>query len=195
MKFCPQSGHPFPDTTTWPKTCPACGHQVWDNPKPVAITLCAFADRLVLIQRRSNLADHGKWALPGGYVNPNEDPEIAAARELREETECLDPVTGALAHSGIELPPDAFTEFKTIGRPHRNQILLFYLAQGPRVEEVVERWWRESEPLRRAHPVDAPWNHEVLAVDRYDPAQPAHLEIAFETHQQMIERWLARHTG
>ncbi len=195
MKFCPQSGHPFPDATTWPKTCPACGHQAWDNPKPVAITLCAFAGHLLLIQRNTGFADHGKWALPGGYVNPNEAPDVAAARELREETESLDPATGALTWPGIELPPDAFEEFKTIGRPPRNQILLFYIAHGPAVEEAVERWWRDSASRRRSHPAGVPWNGEVLAVDRFDPRQPDRLEIAFETHQQMIARWLAGRSG
>ncbi len=192
MKFCPECGHAFPETKTWPKTCPACNHQEWANPKPVAIALCAFAGGLLLIRRNTGLADHGKWAMPGGYVEPFEVPEVTAARELREETEYRDPATRALIHPGVELPSDVFEDFKTIGRGPRNQVLLFYLAQGPRIEEAIERWWRESETHRQAHPVDAPWNTEALAVDRYDPAEPTRLEIAFETHQQMIDCWLAR---
>lgn len=37
---------------------------------------------LLMIQR----SDDGSWALPGGYVDPGEDPVDAAARELAEET-------------------------------------------------------------------------------------------------------------
>jgi 8-oxo-dGTP pyrophosphatase MutT (NUDIX family) len=37
----------------------------------------------LLLQRRS---DDGTWGLPGGYVEPGESVEEAAARELQEET-------------------------------------------------------------------------------------------------------------
>ncbi|MEV4581845.1 NUDIX domain-containing protein [Nonomuraea jabiensis] len=45
---------------------------------------------LVMVERSDG---HG-WALPGGYVEPGEDPEAAAVRELAEET-CLDLATAS----------------------------------------------------------------------------------------------------
>jgi 8-oxo-dGTP diphosphatase len=53
--------------------------------------------RRVLAARRSrpeSLA--GLWELPGGKVEPGEDPEATATREIREELGCVVGVTGWL---------------------------------------------------------------------------------------------------
>jgi 8-oxo-dGTP diphosphatase len=43
------------------------------------------AQRVLLI-RRARAPAAGSWTLPGGRVEPGEDPEAAIVRELREET-------------------------------------------------------------------------------------------------------------
>ncbi len=46
-------------------------------------TVISLADNTVLVLRRS---DNGKWNFPGGKVEPGENLEQAAAREVLEET-------------------------------------------------------------------------------------------------------------
>ena len=50
----------------------------------------------VLLIRRGEEPYAGRWALPGGYLNPDETIEEAALRELREETGIALPDTGTL---------------------------------------------------------------------------------------------------
>lgn len=50
---------------------------------PIAAVLVCRTPREVLLHRRS---DGGLWSVPGGVVEPGESLEMAARRELREET-------------------------------------------------------------------------------------------------------------
>jgi 8-oxo-dGTP diphosphatase len=54
----------------------------------IASVLLVNQDGALLLQLREPDArmDPGRWGLPGGHVEPGEDPAFAARRELREET-------------------------------------------------------------------------------------------------------------
>ena len=63
-----------------------------DYPRPSATADLALTRRdgsEILLIKRGNHPFIGKWALPGGFVNPDETIEAAAARELFEETGIL----------------------------------------------------------------------------------------------------------
>jgi 8-oxo-dGTP diphosphatase len=67
----------------------------YDFPRPsVTVDIILFTfheDRLkVLLIRRNHAPFAGRWALPGGFVNIDEDLEDAARRELNEETNVSD---------------------------------------------------------------------------------------------------------
>uniref|UniRef100_UPI0011E4D6B4 NUDIX domain-containing protein n=1 Tax=Streptomyces sp. WAC05950 TaxID=2487419 RepID=UPI0011E4D6B4 len=85
---CSTCGAPY-GTTTWPRSCPACGATAYRNPLPVAVTLLPVEDAdgtgLVVITRTIEPA-LGGIALPGGFIDFGEDWRDAVVRELREET-------------------------------------------------------------------------------------------------------------
>lgn len=90
----------------------AAGKFVYPYARPMltadSVILAESDDQLkVLLVRRKNPPFRGCWALPGGYVNENEQVLHAAARELAEETNL----------TGIKLQPIGF--FDTPGRDPR----------------------------------------------------------------------------
>tara|TARA_R110000787_G_scaffold281671_2_gene393136 strand:- start:13084 stop:13377 length:294 start_codon:yes stop_codon:yes gene_type:complete len=55
--------------------------------RPVVATITAvFRNGQVLLVRRANPPDSGRWGFPGGKVDLGESLEEAAIRELSEET-------------------------------------------------------------------------------------------------------------
>lgn len=88
----------------------------------VTVDVAVFTRRedryvVALIERR-NEPHQGAWALPGGFVELDEDLPEAASRELAEET-------------GIQVAPDLLTQVGAYGAPGRD----------PRMRVVTILYW------------------------------------------------------
>ena len=65
--------------------CAKCYAIHYENPKPTA-TLIFPREIEILLVKRAKEPGKGLWGLPGGFIERKESPEIAAVRELKEET-------------------------------------------------------------------------------------------------------------
>lgn len=66
--------------------CQRCGWISYNNPLPVVVCAAKNKKNRILVAKRNLMPGMGKWALPGGFIESNEDPGIACLRELKEET-------------------------------------------------------------------------------------------------------------
>lgn len=66
------------------EACATCDFVLWRDPKVVTMVLVE-TDGGLLVGRRAIEPAYGAWCLPGGFVNHDEAPAEAAARECFEE--------------------------------------------------------------------------------------------------------------
>ena len=133
----------------------------YNYPKPSVTTDCivlklAGAIKKVLLIKRKHDPFMGKWALPGGFVEIDEDLEAGANRELEEET---------------GLKNIALTQFKTYGTPGRDPrgrtISVVYYGfstnKSPKIEagdDAAEASWFDLNDLP-----ELAFDHEEILKD------------------------------
>ncbi len=108
------------------------GKYVYDWPRPmVSVDAAVFAffrnkAKLLLVNRKKE-PFKGKWALPGGFVNIDEELDDAVARELAEET--------AL----VGVPLEQIYTFGNVGRdPRGRQITILYMGIATKRQNKIK---------------------------------------------------------
>ena len=113
----------------------------YDYPRPCVTTDCLVFRKIdsvwsVLLIERGNEPFKGCWALPGGFLEMEEDLDTCAARELQEET----------GLTGIELH-----QFYAFGAPNRD----------PRHRTISVAYWgvdnTEQQAVGSDDAVEARW--------------------------------------
>jgi len=135
------------------------GKYVYDWPRPMVTVDAAvftFSDdkAKVLLINRGNEPFKGKWALPGGFVDMDEELEDAVARELEEET--------GLATVQLE----QMRTFGTVGRdPRGRQITIVFMGiateEQTRIkagDDAAQAQWFDIEKL----PKDMAFDHNEV---------------------------------
>ncbi len=88
MRYCPHCTCALEDQPAYGRVrpvCPTCGYVHFLTPK-VGVSVLIEKDGRVLLVRRAIEPGLGQWSLPSGFIEWDESPEVAAVREVAEET-------------------------------------------------------------------------------------------------------------
>lgn len=88
MNYCPRCAHPLQDRLAYGRVrrvCPSCDFIFFREHKVAAAAVVTQGERVLLV-RRTITPGRGKWMIPGGFVEFDEDPRQAVVREVLEET-------------------------------------------------------------------------------------------------------------
>ena len=86
--YCPRCGTRLEAHERYGKlrpVCPGCDYTIFFDPKVAVVAFITQDDEVLLVKRTLD-PGKGKWALPAGFVDPEEDPRRAVERETLEET-------------------------------------------------------------------------------------------------------------
>jgi len=136
------------------------GRYVYDWPRPMvtvdAIVFAFFGRRAkLLLVNRANEPFKGKWALPGGFIEIDEELEDAVARELAEETGLTD------------VPLQQMYTFGACGRDPRGRMITIAFMGIARAgknkikagDDAAQARWFDIEKL----PKDLAFDHHEVA--------------------------------
>lgn len=98
LNYCPRCGHALEDRKAFGRVrhfCPACDRIIFREHKVAAGVIVDREGEVLLVRRRMK-PRQGLWTFPGGFVDFDESPAQAAARECLEETGLVVEITNLL---------------------------------------------------------------------------------------------------
>ncbi|HVB77800.1 MAG TPA: NUDIX domain-containing protein [Candidatus Nitrosotalea sp.] len=125
------------------EACPNCDFVLWRDPKVVTMVVVEDGEGGVVVGRRAINPGYGLWCLPGGYVNDDEHPAEAAARECREEILAEVTITSLLDVYHI----DAESGPSMLALAYRGRLASGPVGAGPEMLEVRSFPPRALPPL------------------------------------------------
>lgn len=165
FQYCPDCGIPATIVGAIPFRCEKCGYAHFFGPVAAVGGLVMNSENELLMVRRAQNPQRGKWGLPGGFVDRGETIAEALSREVREET-CL---TVSSSQFLISFPN--LYDYQGVVAP---VIDLFFTCQV-RAGDSVKLDLNELDDFEWVYP-----SHERLQ------------EMAFDSNRKAIEFWMRK---
>ena len=102
INYCVQCGSKLEIKNDYEKKlrpqCNNCGWTYYKNPIPASACVILNEKNEVVIIKRKFEPGIGKWALPSGYIEIDQDPEDCAVEEMQEETGLIGKIEKSLGY-------------------------------------------------------------------------------------------------
>jgi 8-oxo-dGTP diphosphatase len=111
-RYCPRCGAKYRQGASGSRNsrqCPRCGYALYQNPSPGVVSVIIEHEKVLLGKRARDVYKGGKWSLPGGFIEFDEDFLSAAHREIMEETGLAVEIRSILSVISNFLEPDLHT--------------------------------------------------------------------------------------
>lgn len=84
-RYCPKCTGPLEPHARFHLRCSHCRLEFYFNPAPCAAAIIENDRGEILLVVRRQSPGRGRWALPGGFIDPGEDLDCSIRREIKEE--------------------------------------------------------------------------------------------------------------
>lgn len=141
-RYCPRCGRELAWRAEEARpSCPECGFVIYRNPLPGVVVLVLKDNCVLLGKRGQGSFNPGRWCLPGGFIEYEEDFLTAGIREVKEETGLDIRVMGILSVVSNFLAPELHTLVVVL--------LAEVVAGNPEAgDDIVELgWFPAAKPL------------------------------------------------
>jgi ADP-ribose pyrophosphatase YjhB (NUDIX family) len=167
QKYCGWCGGSITYTSAWGSKCEQCNYRNYHTPNPCTQTLVVRSNGDVLIAKRSIEPHHGKYAIPGGFMEIGDETiEAAALRELAEETNIIDSDIQRLSYFG-----SAVGSYPWDGVDVRNIVAYFVCQLQPDISDInldasenSSHLWISAKSLDT---VDFGWDTDKAVLEKY----------------------------
>lgn len=148
-QFCPLCGKQYSDKSPQSQKlhCFECNYDLYISPKPCNGLILENDQGEILLIKRKFDPDKGKWDVPGGFVDQDENLEQSAIREAKEEIGVEIENTKYLASY-----PDTY-EFQKVTNPS----LIFMLSASIASGEIKAQ--DDAEEYKFFPKDQLPWNN------------------------------------